>query len=78
VPYIARQYGGSDDLDNLAMACAECNLHKGRDLSGIDHNSIQIVPLFNPRQQQWDDHFYWDGVKIMGENANWPSDRSRS
>ena len=26
---IARQHGGSDDPDNLALACPECNYHKG-------------------------------------------------
>ena len=27
---VARQHGGSDDPDNLALACHRCNLHKGR------------------------------------------------
>src|SRR6266853_634204 len=33
---IPKIHGGSDDLDNLALACIDCNLHKGRNLTGID------------------------------------------
>ncbi len=32
---VARKHGGDDRLENLALACAECNLRKGSDLSGI-------------------------------------------
>jgi hypothetical protein len=28
--------GGSDDPDNLALACHHCNLHKGPNLAGVD------------------------------------------
>jgi len=33
---VARQHGGSDRLDNLALACDRCNLKKGPNLSGLD------------------------------------------
>ena len=33
---VARQHGGTDDIENLALACPRCNLHKGPNLSGID------------------------------------------
>ena len=33
---IARQHGGSDEIDNLALACHRCNLHKGPNLTGVD------------------------------------------
>ena len=26
---VAKQHGGSDDLENLALACHRCNLYKG-------------------------------------------------
>jgi hypothetical protein len=31
-------------------------------------NTIYCVPLFNPRQQKWSEHFIWsaDGIKIIG------------
>ena len=47
---IARKHGGPDSLDNLALACSECNLHKGSDLSGIDPESDQLTPLYHPRR----------------------------
>lgn len=32
---VARQHGGSDDVDDLALACHRCNLCKGPNLSGV-------------------------------------------
>ena len=32
---IPRIHGGTDDLDNLAPACIDCNLHKGPNLQGV-------------------------------------------
>lgn len=63
---IPRKHGGSDDLDNLALACAECNLHKGSNLTGIDPETNQIEPLYHPRREPWSAHFRWDGVCIVG------------
>jgi 5-methylcytosine-specific restriction endonuclease McrA len=33
---VAKQHGGSDEPDNLALACKRCNLRKGPNLTGID------------------------------------------
>lgn len=66
---IARKHGGSDSLDNLALACAECNLHKGSNLSGIDPQSDQLTPLYHPRRDRWHEHFAWEGVRIVGLTA---------
>jgi 5-methylcytosine-specific restriction endonuclease McrA len=66
---IPRKNRGSDDADNLALACAECNLHKGSDLTGIDPDSGQVTPLFNPRRDRWEQHFEWDGLRIVGLSA---------
>ena len=66
---IPRKHGGRDDLDNLALACADCNLHKGSDLTGIDPQSKQITRLFHPRLDLWDEHFAWDGQRIRGLTA---------
>ena len=66
---IARKHGGHDGLDNLALACAECNLHKGSNLSGIDPESRQLVSLFHPRRDRWAEHFAWDGLSIVGLTA---------
>ena len=37
-------------------------------VAGFDRITQTIVPLFNPRQQQWSQHFIWtsDGKEILG------------
>lgn len=54
---IARQHGGDDRPELLALACDRCNAYKGPNLSSIDPDSGSIVPLFNPREHEWKDHF---------------------
>ncbi len=56
---IPRKHGGEDHLDNLALACADCNLRKSSDLAGIDPLTSQLTPLFHPRTDLWQDHFSW-------------------
>src|SRR6266853_608587 len=46
---IPKVHGGSDDLDNLALACVDCNLHKGTNLTGIDPETTAVTQLFHPR-----------------------------
>ncbi len=60
--------GGSDELDNLALACRRCNERRYNFTTGIDPEINAEVPLFNPRQQAWSDHFIWsvDGLLILG------------
>lgn len=62
-----RQHGGSDDLDNLALACIDCNLHKGPNLAGLDPDSGALTELFHPRRHKWADHFEWRGIYILGK-----------
>jgi hypothetical protein len=58
---IARQHGGASDIENLALACWTCNLKKGPNLTGIDPQTGQITPLFNPRSDRWANHFAFSG-----------------
>ena len=53
----ARQHGGLNDETNLALACDRCNAHKSPNLSGIDPETDEMVELFNPREQAWEEHF---------------------
>jgi hypothetical protein len=48
---------GPTTLDNLALSCRSCNLHKHVKTEAIDPVSGETVLLFNPRSQQWDEHF---------------------
>jgi hypothetical protein len=63
---IAKQHGGGDDVDNLALACHRCNLRKGPNLTGVDPASAELVPLFHPRRDRWAEHFLFQGVRIQG------------
>ena len=51
--------GGSDDPDNLALACFHCNRRKGNKLTALDPDSGEEVPLFDPRRDAWSEHFIW-------------------
>lgn len=64
---IAQQHGGEATLDNLAFACCHCNRYKGPNLSSVDPVSSQIVQLFHPRQDKWEDHFSWKGPGLVGK-----------
>ena len=61
---VARQHGGTTELENLALACCFCNRYKGPNLSGIDPLTGKVIPLFNPRTQRWGQHFQWDGATL--------------
>jgi hypothetical protein len=62
---IPKTHGGSDDFNNLALACIDCNLHKGPNLTGIDPETEAITELFHPRRHDWADHFAWDGIYLI-------------
>jgi len=63
---IPRQHRGSDEADNLALACPACNLHKGTNLTGIEPDTGQVVALFNPRADRWEGHFALEGLRVVG------------
>jgi len=62
---ISRKHGGLSSADNLAFACMLCNRHKGADISSIDAETGEVTRLFNPRQDQWTDHFRFSGEYIQ-------------
>jgi len=66
---VPRKHEGTDEIENLALACYFCNLHKGSNLTGIDPHSGRIVSLFHPRQQRWLRHFRWAGPMLVGRTA---------
>jgi len=63
--------GGTSDEANLWLACAWCNSFKGAQSQALDPLTDIEVPLFNPRTQNWSDHFRWsdDGGQIIGMTA---------
>ncbi|HMC10107.1 MAG TPA: HNH endonuclease signature motif containing protein, partial [Pirellulaceae bacterium] len=58
---ISRKHGGATSDDNLAWACAVCNLLKGPETAAIDPLSGQAIRFFHPRVDHWMDHFRIDG-----------------
>lgn len=57
-------HGGSTDESNLALACLPCNRYKGPNVGSYDPVSGALVPFFNPRTQEWSEHFAWGGALI--------------
>lgn len=63
---IAQKHGGKTILENLALSCLSCNRHKGSDLTSIDPMTGEIIPLFNPRTKDWNEHFKLENGYIIG------------
>jgi 5-methylcytosine-specific restriction endonuclease McrA len=61
-----RSRQGTDEIHNLALACHRCNERRSNITHGPDSQTQTIVPLFNPRQDKWSEHFAWtqDGIRI--------------
>jgi hypothetical protein len=66
IPVVA---GGETSAENLALACVSCSLRKGARQDLVDAESGESVAFFHPRQQQWQEHFAWNGVEVVGLTA---------
>jgi hypothetical protein len=69
---ISRKHGGTDELANLAFACAICNSKKGSDIASLAGSPPRLTPLFHPRQDRWLNCFHLlghliDSVNEIGE-----------
>jgi hypothetical protein len=63
--FISQKHGEGNEEANLIYSCPDCNTCKGTDLTTFIKNYQDIVPLFNPRTQDWKEHFqYEDGFII--------------
>lgn len=62
---IAEKHGGLTIEENLALSCVLCNKHKGSDIASIDETG-EVVPLFNPRRDDWSEHFSVDDGYFIG------------
>lgn len=63
--------GGSTDEENLWLSCVRCNLYKGARSRAADPESGEMVSLFDPLRESWNEHFAWNqaGIEIMGKTA---------
>lgn len=60
-----RVTGGLTTAENLALACVSCSLRKWARETATDPESGEEAPLFNPRTQDWTEHFRWEGEVLM-------------
>ena len=60
--------GGSSHEDNLWLSCRRCNEQKDIQIDGIDPETGERVPVFDPRRQAWREHFACsgDGTQVIG------------
>ncbi len=52
------KHGGDNDTPNLCLACLKCNGFKGPNVAALDPATGDATKLYNPRRQQWADHFH--------------------
>jgi len=66
---IPESLGGTDDLDNVALACPMCNCYKSDHVLGIDDQGSDGGQLFHPRTDRWEEHFEFDSetLKVRGK-----------
>ena len=58
--------GGTSEESNLTWSCAWCNSYKWARTHGRDPETGQETPLFNPRDQRWEAHFYINKLGRIG------------
>ena len=63
--------GGTDDFNNLCLCCFWCNNYKRAHIEAVDMRTGRVVPLFNPRTDNWHDHFRWSPTftRLIGSTA---------
>lgn len=66
---IARKHRGPNSESNLALACVTCSLAKGPNIAGRDPHTGRLTRLFNPRSDEWIEHFRWRGPRVVGKTA---------
>jgi hypothetical protein len=62
---VPRAAGRPTAAENLALACVSCSLRKWAHQVATDPDTGETVPLFNPRTQDWADHFRWARERIV-------------
>lgn len=62
----AEHHHGATVLSNLAWACLPCNAYKGPNIAGYDPKFPKLQRLFNPRLDDWNEQFAWDGPVLIG------------
>ncbi len=61
------KHGGLTALENLANCCPDCNYFKGSDVATYGENDTYFVRFFDPRKDNWEDHFEQNQGTINGK-----------
>lgn len=85
---IPKHHKGTDEFDNLALACRACNAFNSDFQVAKDDETGETVRLFHPRTDSWREHFEFHaetaeirGISAIGKatvarlNFNCPSQR---
>jgi hypothetical protein len=56
---------GETIISNLVWACPLCNEAKRERRMATDPRTKLFAPLFNPRVDNWEEHFAWGKDKLM-------------
>ena len=51
--------GGTNSLNNLALACFHCNRYKS------NKQFVGEIPILNPREMIWNNHFIWSANCLL-------------
>ena len=62
---ISEKHGGLTESENLAYACSYCNRFKGSDIGSVFWKTGEFVRFFNPRIDNWRDHFKLEQHNIL-------------
>ena len=62
---ISLKHGGKTIASNLAFSCPLCNVSKGSDIATFLDNPNELVRFFNPRTDNWHDHFHTENTGLL-------------
>lgn len=62
---ISLRHGGKTLAENLAYACMYCNRWKASDVGTVLLPNNEFIRFFNPRTDDWKEHFKWDELEIV-------------
>ena len=71
-----KSLGGDQAMENLALTCPHCNAYKWTSVEGVDLDTGETVPLFDPRRQTWTDHFFWNAEEPCELNGRTATGRA--
>jgi hypothetical protein len=60
---------GPSTPENLCLACFQCNTFKAVNVAGYDPLTGQLTELFQPRRDDWHEHFGIEDGRIVGKSA---------